>query len=269
MKPFVLWLGLFVLSLGSALPDTSAPEAQVAAAAKKHLAFDCSDGQAGDTCMNMCYGAKCKKLGSTLTWDKPSDSTKSKRSRLAGCGSGNRCSKAPYGKGYQCDEYPFKSVKEADKGKQVNRCVKGRYNSRQGQILQSFYYSRGQFKGKGCNGKAPCRFGVSFKRFSKYKYCKKRANCKNDGNEYTKAGPAKREEDVDTSGYYRLGNGEVIFVPDGASVGDIVYQARFTNFNVTMGVETLSEDGEDDDSYGDDDFEIEEDQIVEEVDDYE
>jgi hypothetical protein len=47
MKPFLLCLGLFVLSLGSAVPDTSAPDAQVAAAARKHLTFDCSDGQVG------------------------------------------------------------------------------------------------------------------------------------------------------------------------------------------------------------------------------
>ncbi|OGM41835.1 hypothetical protein ABOM_009653 [Aspergillus bombycis] len=273
MKPFLLWLGLCALSLGSPAPDTQAPDAQVAAATAKILTFDCSDGQVGDTCLNMCYGAKCKKLGTTLTWDKPNRSTEGKRSRGAGCGSGNRCSKAPYGKGYQCDEFPFKSVKQADKGNQVNRCVKSHYNSRQGAVLQNFYYSRGDFKNKGCKGKAPCQFKIGFKRFSKYKYCKKKPNCKNDGNEYTKKGPAKREEEVDTSGYYRLASGEIIFIPDGAKVGDLVYQATFSNATIGVagidGVESQSDEAEGDESYGDDAFEVHEDQIVEEVADYE
>ncbi|PLN84999.1 hypothetical protein BDW42DRAFT_161413 [Aspergillus taichungensis] len=271
MKSFLLYLSLGALALGSALPDP-ASNAQVTANAKKHLVFDCSDKQAGDTCQNMCFGAKCQKLGSTFTWDQPSSSTQGKRSRLAGCGSGNRCSKAPYGKGYQCDEYPFKSVKEADKGKQVNRCVKSRYNSRQGNILKQFYYSQGQFKGKGCNRKAPCQFSVSFKQFSNQSYCRKGASCKNDNNEFTKSGPAKREEEVDASGYYRLGSGEIIFAPDGAAVGDVVYQATFTNSNATMSFESSAQGGDDDaDDVDDEDdeFEVEEDTIVEEVEDFE
>ncbi|KAB8264919.1 hypothetical protein BDV32DRAFT_116855 [Aspergillus pseudonomiae] len=273
MKPSLLWLGLCALSLGSPAPDTQAPDSQVAAATAKILTFDCSDGQVGDTCLNMCYGAKCKKLGTTLTWDHPSKSTEGKRSRLAGCGSGNRCSKAPYGKGYQCDEFPFKSVRQADKGGQVNRCVKSHYNSRQGHVLQNFYYSHGEFKNKGCKGRAPCQFRIGFKRFSKYKYCKKKPDCKNDGNEYTKKGPAKREEEVDTGGYYRLASGDVIFVPDGAQVGDLVYQATFSNATIGVadidGVEGQGDEDEGDENYGDDPFEVQEDQIVEEVADYE
>lgn len=46
MKSFLLYLSLGVLALGSALPDP-ASNAQVAANARKHLVFDCSDRQAG------------------------------------------------------------------------------------------------------------------------------------------------------------------------------------------------------------------------------
>lgn len=74
-------------------------------------------------------GAFCQKWGESFTWDKPSKSDGDKRSTKAGCGSRNRCSKSPYGTGYQCDEYPFKSVKESDAGGQVNRCVKSGYNN--------------------------------------------------------------------------------------------------------------------------------------------
>ncbi|PLB43355.1 hypothetical protein P170DRAFT_481302 [Aspergillus steynii IBT 23096] len=256
MKHLLLYFLLFALSLGSAVPEAPAPDTQVAVVAKKHLTFDCSDGQVGDVCLNMCYGAKCKRLGSTFTWDKPKKNVGEWRSRLAGCDSRNRCTRAPYGDAYQCDEYPFKSVKEADKGRQVNRCVKTHYNGR-------------QFKGKGCNGRPSCQFTVSFKNFSKHKCCKKKPNCKNDGNQYTKAGLAKRQEDVDNSGYYRLSSGDIIFVSDGASVGDMVYQTIFTNSNATMGVDALADTHEDDDRLGDDEFEVQEDRIVEEVADYE
>ncbi|PKY03800.1 hypothetical protein P168DRAFT_327839 [Aspergillus campestris IBT 28561] len=268
MKSSLLYLGLCILSLGSALPEPASNN-QASANAVKRLVFDCADGQVGDTCLNMCYGAKCKRLGTTLTWDHPNYTNQGKRSRLAGCGSGNRCSKPPYGAGYQCDEFPFKSVKEAEKGNQVNRCVKRHYNSRQGGVLRQFYYSNGNFKGKGCDGKAPCKFSLSFKNFNKYGYCKKGGSCTNDGNEYTKAGPAKREEEVDASGYYRLGSGDVIYVPDGAAVGDLVYKAKFTNSNGTMIADVATPTDDDDEIDDDDEFDVEEDTIVEEVEDYE
>lgn len=144
-------------------------------------------------------------------------------------------------------------------------------NAGQGSILKQFYYSQGQFKGKGCNRKAPCKFSVSFKQFSKHQYCRKGASCKNDNNEFTKSGPAKRDEEVDASGYYRLGSGEIIFAPDGAAVGDLVYQATFTNSNsnVTMSLESSTMTDDDDVDDEDDEFEIEEDTIVEEVEDFE
>ncbi|KAB8074418.1 hypothetical protein BDV29DRAFT_190993 [Aspergillus leporis] len=244
MDPFLLWLGLFVLSLGSAVPATSAPDSQAAAAARKHLTFDCSDGQVGDTCMNMCFGSR-------FAWNLPMTLPK-------------------------CDEYPLKSVKEADKGNRVSRCVKGHYNSRQEKVLQNFYYSHGDFKNRGCGGKALYQFSIAVKRFSKHKYCKKKPNCKNDEDEHTKAGPAKREDDVEPGGYYRLASGEVIFVPDGAQVGDLVYQATFTNITIGVAdnegvvdsVKTAAENDEDE-SYSDDEFEVQEDRIVEEVVNYE
>ncbi|BCS13777.1 hypothetical protein ALUC_60333S [Aspergillus luchuensis] len=114
MKQLFLFLGfLALLTLSSAVS----------------VAFNCDNSHVGDVCQNMCFGTKCKRLGTTLTWDKPSRQVSDRRSREAGCGSSNRCSKSPYGRGYQCDEYPFRSVRESDRGGQVNRCVLARYNN--------------------------------------------------------------------------------------------------------------------------------------------
>ncbi|OJZ85906.1 hypothetical protein ASPFODRAFT_46974 [Aspergillus luchuensis CBS 106.47] len=178
-------------------------------------------------------GTKCKRLGTTLTWDKPSRQVSDRRSREAGCGSSNRCSKSPYGRGYQCDEYPFRSVRESDRGGQVNRCVLARYNNAQGQVLRNFYNSRGQFQGKGCNGTVPCRFSVSFTNASRLQYCKSRPNCTNDGNEYTKRGPARR--DVEAEGgteFYRLESGMVLFAPGDLEIGEVVYRTGVGNWTV-------------------------------------
>ncbi|PYH67217.1 uncharacterized protein BO88DRAFT_455243 [Aspergillus vadensis CBS 113365] len=90
--------------------------------------FTLSSATYAKTCASVPR-TKCKRLGTTLTWDKPSRQVSDRRSREAGCGSSNRCSKSPYGRGYQCDEYPFRSVRESDRGGQVNRCVLARYNN--------------------------------------------------------------------------------------------------------------------------------------------
>ncbi|KAG9963698.1 hypothetical protein KCU61_g3595, partial [Aureobasidium melanogenum] len=185
------------------------------------MIFDCNE--VGDVCKNMCFGAHCAGLGLDFTWDKPDSKTSSKRSTLAGCGSKNRCTKPPYGKDdedepYQCDEYPFKSVREAQAGGQVNRCVLRKYNNAQGQTIRNFYYSFGKKfkdnKGKGCNKESPCAFQVAFENAGNIEYCNVNPSCANDGNEYTKAGLFKAKRSIITgSGYYELENGDVIFSP--------------------------------------------------------
>lgn len=82
------------------------------------------------SCTKKMSGAYCRGVTTSLTWDKPSPGVQDARSDGAGCGSNNRCSKPPYGSKFQCDEYPFKSTKNADNTIAVNRCVPGAQNSR-------------------------------------------------------------------------------------------------------------------------------------------
>ncbi|RAK94420.1 hypothetical protein BO79DRAFT_133599, partial [Aspergillus costaricaensis CBS 115574] len=135
----------------------------------------------------------------------------------------------------------------------------------QGQVLRNFYNSRGQFQGKGCNGTAPCRFSVSFTNASRLQYCKSRPNCTNDGNEYTKRGPARRG--IDAKGgieFYRLESGMVVFAPGGLELGEVVYRTGVGNW-------TVFEDGDGDrDALEDDDsIPVEEDRVVGVVDGWE
>ncbi|RAH58409.1 hypothetical protein BO85DRAFT_437585 [Aspergillus piperis CBS 112811] len=142
----------------------------------------------------------------------------------------------------------------------------------QGQVLRNFYNSRGQFQGKGCNGTAPCRFSVSFTNASRLQYCKSRPNCTNDGNEYTKRGPARR--DVEAEGgteFYRLESGMVLFAPGGLEIGEVVYRTGVGNWTVFEdgGGEGGNGDG-DQDALGDDDsIQAEEDRVVGVVDGWE
>ncbi|PLN83588.1 hypothetical protein BDW42DRAFT_184157 [Aspergillus taichungensis] len=213
----LIWLSCFaLLSLGSAIPEATV---STSAAARVVLTFDCSDSQVG--------AVNCKRRPKNLTWDKPSSSKQRERSSKAGCGSGNRCSKSPYGTGYQCDEFPFKSVREADQGRQLNRCVLARYNRRQ--YLRDYYNSYGEFRNKGCDKNSPCRYTIGFKNEKQLEYCKARPNCRNDGNEHTKSGPATvhgNDMGVDgpAGGHYRVAAGDVIYVPGGAAVGDVEFE---------------------------------------------
>ncbi|PKY06739.1 hypothetical protein P168DRAFT_288652 [Aspergillus campestris IBT 28561] len=198
-----------------------------------------------------------------LTWDKPNTSKQRERSSKAGCRSNNGCSKSPYGSGYQCDEFPFKSVREADRGGQLNRCVLARYNRRQGQYLRDYYNSYGEFRNKGCDKKSPCRYTIGFKNEKRLEYCKARPHCRNDGNEHTKSGPATvdgNDTGVDgpAGGYHRVASGDVIYVPGGAAVGDVVLQATFSNATVPV----AEEFGEEVD---DEEYVVLEDRVVEEV----
>ncbi|GAA90327.1 hypothetical protein AKAW_08441 [Aspergillus luchuensis IFO 4308] len=142
----------------------------------------------------------------------------------------------------------------------------------QGQVLRNFYNSRGQFQGKGCNGTAPCRFSVSFTNASRLQYCKSRPNCTNDGNEYTKRGPARR--DVGAEGgteFYRLESGMVLFAPGGLEIGEVVYRTGVGNWTVFEdgGGEGGNGDGDQDALEDDDSIQVEEDRVVGVVDGWE
>ncbi|PWY89147.1 hypothetical protein BO70DRAFT_418166 [Aspergillus heteromorphus CBS 117.55] len=238
MKQFLLLLGILsLLSLGSA--DT--------------IAFNCNSNQVG--------GAKCKNWGTTFTWDRPSNRTSEQRTRGAGCGRPNRCSRPPYGSGYQCDEYPFKSVRESDRGNQVNRCVAARQNNAQGQALRNFYYSRGEFRNRGCHNQPPCRLSVAFSNASRLGYCQSRPNCRNDGNEYTRSGPARRDE-VQESEFFRLASGTVLFAPGGARIGDVVYHVSFRNETLLEERDVVDGENDDDDDAVVENMQVDEDPIV-------
>ena len=72
----------------------------------------------------MCYGAYCSDYGSSpigtgLSYDAPSDNTKTQRYNAA-CSSisANVCQT-----GESCDEYPFKTTSDTDIDDQYARCV--------------------------------------------------------------------------------------------------------------------------------------------------
>ncbi|KAG9630838.1 hypothetical protein KCU64_g16900, partial [Aureobasidium melanogenum] len=223
------WFTIFLTLVGLVMQTASC--SVVPATREEHpnpkvMVFDCN--KVGEVCDNMCFGAQCAGWGRSFTWDKPSKQTSSRRSTLAGCGSGNRCKDHPYGDEYQCDEYPFKSVLEAKAGGQVNRCVPWRENNAQSQTIKNFYYSLGKDfkdnKGKGCNKKSPCAFQVGFKNAGNVQYCNVNPDCRNDGNEYTKAGLFKTKRSITTGGgYYELENGDVIFSPVSLGEGSVAY----------------------------------------------
>ncbi|OWY57763.1 pretoxin hint domain protein [Alternaria alternata] len=128
------------------------------------MIFNCADNMQ-DICNNMCWGAYCTKpsFGATLKYDRyggtgkrDSDIGKA-RQKSAGClPRPNRCSTSGGNPraGENCDEYPFASTSDADKGGQVSKCVISRHNSRQGRIIQQYY-------GSSCNSQ-PCKFIVGF-----------------------------------------------------------------------------------------------------------
>ncbi|KAI1482410.1 hypothetical protein F4774DRAFT_407018 [Daldinia eschscholtzii] len=123
------------------------------------MSFNCADDMQ-DVCDNMCWGAYCTQpaFGSTLEYDnyggtgsRTSDVGK-RRTNSAGCTPRpNRCSSVS---GKNCDEYPFASTSDADKGGQVNKCVVSGHNSRQGNIIKNYVSST-------CNNQR-CSFIVGF-----------------------------------------------------------------------------------------------------------
>lgn len=122
------------------------------------------------------------KFPAAMYWDQaaagdaPDEKKKgAERSRKAGCGGRNRCSKPPYPKRqYQCDEFPFKSVLEdagVDPGP-VNRCVETSQNGHQGTMLSNLFYSKGPDyrNGGGLHGNVGW-FKISFQNFNGIQYC--------------------------------------------------------------------------------------------------
>lgn len=102
----------------------------------------------------------------------------------------------------------------------------------QSQVIRQFYNSQGDFRGLGCGGTAPCSFGISFSNSGNIGWCDTSgSSCKNDGNEYTKAGlvpdPSKKlirrqqvNGTVGEGGSYMLKSGEVIVSPQLLNPGD-------------------------------------------------
>ncbi|KAI2782987.1 deoxyribonuclease NucA/NucB-domain-containing protein [Daldinia loculata] len=260
-SPMVLALGQEP-STGTELVDR--------AVKKKVLTFDCD--RMPEICHNMCYATNCKNQPKQLTWDKPRPSTESKRRRTAGCGSNNRCGKKKLMKtGFNCDEYPFASTRNADRGGQINRCVPERENSRQGSALNQFYHSKGKFRATGCKSKKNCSFTVAFKGTNTKTIgpCKKKPDCKNDGNQWTKTGPTKREEPQEPQNVaeYKLRrSGDTIMSSEDLQPGDLVYHIVERNatlaeehhmghvFNEFAGVEQYD--------YMSDNMDMEEDEIL-------
>ncbi|KAI1659582.1 deoxyribonuclease NucA/NucB-domain-containing protein [Daldinia decipiens] len=225
-----------VLALGQ---EPSTGTKLVDRAVKKVLTFDCD--KMPEVCHNMCYATNCKHKPKQLTWDDPISSIERKRRQTAGCGGINRCSQKKLKKsGFNCDEYPFASTRNADRGGQINRCVPSTENHRQGSALGQFYHSKGKFRSTGCKGKTNCSFTVAF-RGAKAKTigpCKKKPDCKNDGNQWTKTGPIKREEprEPESVAEYKLRrSGDTVLSSENLQPGDLVY--HIVERNVTLAEE--------------------------------
>ncbi|KAH9822819.1 pretoxin hint domain protein [Teratosphaeria destructans] len=118
--------------------------------AQPGMIFNCADNLQ-DICNNMCWGAYCTRpsFGVTLNYDRYGGT--GDRSGAVGRARTNGGNPRA---GENCDEYPFASTSDADKGGQVTKCVVSRHNSRQGNIIQQFYANT-------CNNQA-CQFTVTF-----------------------------------------------------------------------------------------------------------
>lgn len=221
--------------------------------------FDCSkpNGKgARETCNTMCFGLKCHNIPNYFNFDDPDQETKDERREKAGCGRNNRCSKDPYGSGFECDEFPFAMSSQGSAGGQINRCVPDQpdHKSQGAQILQI------QTNKKYCNKRPGCVFHLSFTNEGDYKYCKKDPDCTPDDNLYTKDGPitsgvARRASE---GGRYMLASGKTIFSPSDLKIGTL--SLRHEAVNVTLERELMAR-GVFDDEY-DNNMEIVEDEVI-------
>lgn len=169
-------------------------------------------GRMPEVCTNMCWAVRCANPTFTkaLTWDDPSDQVKADRRKSAGCGSGNKCNAGKRGVGHRgtgyesCDEYPFATTANADRGHQVSRCVPGRQNSRQGNALKQAYR---RFRNNGFTRHSlKVNFGNPGSRG--VKYCTNQP-CRNDGYEVQDKQLKRRSEDPEFL-FYRTFSGIVL-----------------------------------------------------------
>ncbi|OAR02997.1 hypothetical protein LLEC1_03839 [Akanthomyces lecanii] len=178
-----------------------------------------------EVCTNMCWAVRCASptFPQTLTFDFPTDKTKDARRTKAGCNPhGNKCGTKNSGPGHRgppntsCDEYPFASVKEADGGPQVSRCVPGPENSRQGQALSTL-----QKKWKK-EGKTRFLIGFGNPGSTGVRYCNNEP-CTADGFEVQDGKVAKRDAQQPMFRYYRTRAGMVL-----ASIDKVDFPSNFT-----------------------------------------
>ncbi|KAI0388319.1 hypothetical protein F5Y17DRAFT_463829 [Xylariaceae sp. FL0594] len=185
-------LGLAAVS--SAVNDDGSKNLKVRQDPDDLLIFVCDDGL-DQICTNMCYGAYCQGIGSSLQYDQPDSATKRDRRKAAGCiaSGGNRCStKQGYASGFQCDEYPFaSSVPTGGSSTRLNRCVPADQNRKQGGIISAFYkssYCTGNNGGK-------CNYNVEFSNAGNIEYCDMENCDADDDNEVI--GPGGTADDGD------------------------------------------------------------------------
>lgn len=111
----------------------------------------------------------------------------------------------------------------------------------QSQVIRQFYNSQGSFKGTGCGGTAPCAFSIVFANSGNIDFCDTSSkSCKNDGNEYTKAGkvpdtstkPTRRQDANSTfgeGGSYLLKSGQIIVSAQPLDPGDRAVRVKRVN----------------------------------------
>ncbi|EJP62977.1 hypothetical protein CRV24_009596 [Beauveria bassiana] len=192
-----------------------------AQAAPPDLIFDCS--RAPEVCTNMCWAVRCANpvFPVALTFDWPDKAKEDARRKSAGCQKGNKCNKGKTGPGHRgtgyesCDEYPFASTKEADRGHQVSRCVPGKENSYQGGKLS------GLQKRWKKEGKTGFKIGFGNPGAKGVKFCQNQA-CKNDGWQVQDGKISKRDEQP-LFKYYRT-RADMVF----ASLEPVSIPSNFT-----------------------------------------
>lgn len=111
----------------------------------------------------------------------------------------------------------------------------------QSQVIRQFYNSQGTFTGTGCGGTAPCAFSIVFANAGNIGWCDTtRSSCKNDGNEFTKAGKvpdhSKRlmrnqgaNSSIGEGGSYVLKSGQIAVSAEPLGTGDVAVWVKPLN----------------------------------------
>jgi len=303
MKNISLFASLLGLAAASSSLNVFETKLEARADPDDLMIFVCNDGL-DQICTNMCYGAYCAGIGSSLTYDKPDSSTKRNRRKAAGCiaSGGNRCStKQGHDAGYQCDEYPFaSSVPRGGAATRLNRCVLAEQNRKQGGIISAFYrssYCTGNNGGK-------CDFTVEFSNAGDVTYCDMENCDDDDDNEVIGPGGTAGDGDTAEDGtdddpdagqkkkmksrnglgkrtpgapVYRTSSGLELDLPRGAQIGQRAFvvlprnatlwdeQAKFGNPSQMRELHGDEDEDDEDYDYMLANLEIREDTIVEEI----